>query len=352
MATRGHSRLLLASERGTMIPAGRIDCHVHFYPPAFADMLLGSQTAVGGPPLRSFVLAAAKPAWRDLGALRQVMDETGVGLGVIIPTGSLVDMLRPAGPGATQKFNQSMSTELATSEGRFVAAAVVDPLGGPDEVVQLDHSLSLPHIAAVGLVASYDGRGLDDPIFEPIFEAARAHDAPVLVHPSAVSSAWKQALRLDSPILEAGFGFLMDDALTILRMAIHGTFDRFSNVRFMFCQLGGFAPACCARWDYHVKHQRTMSRMTGQPLPSWANGTLRDYLSRVWLDTHSQDRHGLRLVMDLLGDGGVVLGGDYPITPTEDGVPHVMGELAALGVSDSTRRKIERENAEGLLGRH
>ena len=153
-------------------------------------------------------------------------------------------------------------------------------------------------------------------------------------------------------ILEAGFGFLMDDALTILRMASNGTFDRFNDVRFMFCQLGGFAPACCARWDYHVKHQRTMSERSGQPLPRWANGVLREYLSHVWLDTHSQDRHILRLVMELLGDDGIVLGGDYPITPPEDGVPHVMAELDALGVSETTKHKIERENAERLLGTH
>jgi len=271
---------------------------------------------------------------------------------VIIPTGSLVDMLRPAGAGATETFNQSMSSELEKSEGRFTAAAIVDPLGGPDEVAQLNRSLSLPHIAAVGLVASYDGRALDDEAFVPIFEAARSHNVPVLVHPSAVSPAWKQALRLDNPILEAGFGFLMDDALTILRMASNGTFDRFNDVRFMFCQLGGFAPACCARWDYHVKHQRTMSERSGQPLPRWANGVLREYLSHVWLDTHSQDRHILRLVMELLGDDGIVLGGDYPITPPEDGVPHVMAELDALGVSETTKHKIERENAERLLGTH
>src|SRR5512138_2046322 len=96
-----------------MIPPGRIDCHVHFYPPAFADMLLsaeggpipGPRPGGGGPPagagpgggppaggrpgggppagagpgggppagpgreaLGQFVLAP-KPEWRDLAAL-------------------------------------------------------------------------------------------------------------------------------------------------------------------------------------------------------------------------------------------------------------------------------------------
>ena len=114
-----------------MIPPGRIDCHVHFYPPAFADMLLSSEGPPGprppsgpGPgraPLGSFVLAP-KPEWRDLAALGQVMDETGVGLGVIIPPASLIERLRPSGAGATEQYNQSMSDELAKAEGRFWAA--------------------------------------------------------------------------------------------------------------------------------------------------------------------------------------------------------------------------------------
>jgi predicted TIM-barrel fold metal-dependent hydrolase len=330
-----------------VIASGRIDCHVHFYPPAFADMLLAENSTPGNPMGRAVL--AAKPEWRDLGALQKVMDETGVSLGVIIPPAGLVERLRPSGPDATERYNQSMSDELAKSKDRFWAAAVIDPLGGADQVAQLERSLALPQLKAVGLVASYDGRALDDPVFEPIFETARAHDVPVLVHPSLVTPAWRETLRLSNPVLAAGFGFLMDNALAILRMACSGTFDKFMDVRFMFCQLGGFAPACCARWDYHTKHQRALSERSGQPLPRWAVGDLREYLSRIWLDTHSQDRHILRLVLDLLGDETIVLGGDFPITPTEDGVPYAMAELAALDVPESTRRKIERENAERLL---
>ncbi|HEX6512154.1 MAG TPA: amidohydrolase family protein, partial [Chloroflexota bacterium] len=170
---------------------------------------------------------------------------------------------------------------------------------------------------------------------------------PILVHPA---DAWRDALRLDHNVLETGFGFLMDDALTIMRMALNGTFDRFPDVRFMFCQLGGFATGCCARWDFHVRQYQLMSSRLGFPLPDWAKHTLTDYMARLWLDTHSQDRHILRLVMDVIGENGIVLGGDYPLTIPEDGVHWLMKELDALGVSPETKRKIERENALRLLG--
>jgi predicted TIM-barrel fold metal-dependent hydrolase len=328
----------------------RVDCHVHYHASAFAGRLLAHQGTTGrNVPIRGFV--ASRPAWRDLNALRQVMDQTEVELGVIIPVASTLAGLRAAGLGATEAYNRSLSEDLQPVEGRFLGCAIVDPFGGKDEAAQLDRSLDLPNIGGIGLIASYDGIALDDPAFEPIWDVARAHDAPVLVHPSTVAPAWTETLRLDHNVLEAGLGFLLDDALCIMRMALHGTFDRFPDVRFMFCQLGGFAPACCARWDFHRKQHKLMSAAAGRALPDWATHAFEDYLSRIWVDTHSQDRHILQLVMQVAGDHTVVLGGDYPLTLPEDGVLHAMGELEALGVSAETRAKVERENALRLLGR-
>lgn len=328
----------------------RVDCHVHYHASAFADMLIAYQGTTGrNVPIRGFV--SSRPAWRDLTALREVMDQTEIELGVIIPVASTIGGLRGAGPGANEAYNRSLSEDLKGAGGRFLGCAMVDPFGGKDEVAQLDRSLSLPNIGGIGLIASYDGIALDDPAFAPLWAVAKEHNAPVLVHPSTVAPAWTETLRLDHNVLEAGLGFLLDDALCIMRMALNGTFDRFPDVRFMFCQLGGFAPACCARWDFHRKQHKLMSAAGGRPLPDWATHAFEDYLERIWVDTHSQDRHIMRLVMELVGDQTIVLGGDYPLTPPEDGVLHVMAELEELGVSAETKRRIERENALALLGR-
>jgi predicted TIM-barrel fold metal-dependent hydrolase len=85
-------------------------------------------------------------------------------------------------------------------------------------------------------------------------------------------------------------------------------------------------------------------------MPAWAHHTLTEYLSRIWFDTHSQDRHILRLVIDQIGDHGIVLGGDYPLTVPEDGVLHVMAEVSAMGLPPETVGMIEHANARRLLG--
>ena len=283
-----------------------------------------------------------------------MMDQAGVTLGVVIPNGSdLVEGLRSLGGDLNDTldaYHRSLSADLARTDGRLVAAATIDPRGGSAAVAGLERALALPSIVGIGLVASYDGVALDDPLFEPIFQIARDYDVPILVHPSSVAPGWVEALRLDNQVLRTGLGFLLDDALCILRMALNGTFDRHPDVRFMFCQLGGVAPFCCGRWEYHRHQARVLEAEKGIKRPDWVGKSLADYLAHVWLDTHTQDRHALGLVLAEIGEDVTVLGGDHPYTPFERGVPYALAEIAALGLSPGAQRKVERENALRLLG--
>ena len=68
------------------------------------------------------------------------------------------------------------------------------------------------------------------------------------------------------------------------------------------------------------------------------------------MDSHTQDRHALRLVLDEVGSQSIVLGGDYPVTAPDLGMHYAQNELDALDLSPDVRRKIERDNALRLLG--
>ncbi len=331
----------------------RIDCHVHYLP---SDFGAGSNAAVSQRAAEqgAFMSAVLKrPAWRDLAVLSRVLDSTGVDLGFIIPNHvSLADYRGRPAHVANEAYNRSMSADLEQSgNSRFVAMAVVDPFGGPEDVAQLDRSLQLPHIGGIGLVTNYGDVTLDDPRFEPIFAVARDHDVPITVHPGGAWPSWEGPLRLrESSFLLSNLGFFLTDAMCIFLMAHGGVFDRFPTVRFMFCQLGGLAPICCGRWAAAIKHAR-IGLGEGAELPAWASHSLNDVLSRLWLDSHSQNRHALSMALAEAGSHTVVLGGDYPVTLPELGVDYAMAELNALGLPAETLRRIERDNALALLGK-
>jgi predicted TIM-barrel fold metal-dependent hydrolase len=245
-----------------------------------------------------------------------------------------------------------MSDDLAArGDGRFITTATVDPLSGPEAVVQLERDLQLPRMRGVALLTNYGDLTLDDPRFEPIFELARAYDVPCTVHPGSAWPSWRDAARLgESSFLQSGLGYFLADALCMFLMAHAGVFERFRDVRFMFCQLGGAAAICCGRWHFHAAQAREQAAALGRDVPIWARSELGDVLSHVWFDTHTQDRHAVRLVLEEAGAESVVLGGDYPVTAPELGMRYVQAELDALHLSPEARRRIERDNALALLG--
>ena len=329
---------------------GRIDCHIHYMPSVFGDRLRA--ILAGDNVLRSVV--ASRPAWRDLSVHRDLMQKSNVGIAIVLPYATeLIRGLKSLGGSLNENmeaYNRSMSEDLALTNGQFLAAAVVDPFGGKEAIAQLDRSLSLPALVAIGLNASYEGISLDDPAFEPIFHVARNYDVPILVHPSSVAQSWADTLRLDNMFLRTGLGFFLDDALCIFRLAMNGVLDKYPDIRFMFCQLGGVTPICCGRWEYSREQAKILHQERGVPLPSWVNRTLGEVLSHLWLDTHTQDRHAMSLVIEEAGEHVIVLGGDHPYTPSDGGIPYAMKEIQAMGASAELTRKIERENALNLLG--
>lgn len=328
----------------------RVDCHVHFQPTGF------HQPRRAGPPggMLGNPDSAMRAGWTDLAELRQVMDDTRVDLGLILGFPHHATTFQRTDESVAQaigRYNQALSDDLvAAGDNRFVATATIDPLSGDDGVAQLEHDLQLPLMGGIALLTNYGNVTLDDPRFDAIFELARAYDVPCTVHPGSAWPSWRDAARLgESSFLQAGLGYFLADALCIFLMTHAGVFERFRDVRFMFCQLGGAAAICCGRWHFHATQARAQAAALGRDVPVWARAELTDVLSHVWLDSHTQDRHALRLVLEEAGPQSVVLGGDYPVTAPELGMQYVQAELDALSLSTEVRRSIERDNALALL---
>ena len=85
-------------------------------------------------------------------------------------------------------------------------------------------------------------------------------------------------------------------------------------------------------------------------VPQWAKRSLADVLSHVWMDTHTQDRHSIRLAIEEAGPQTVVLGGDYPVSSVDLGMAYMVREVRALELTTNMKRGIERDNAIRLLG--
>jgi len=277
---------------------GRIDCHMHYMPTGFdnrrVDEVRAAPRALGVPD------SDERPGWTNLAELRAIMDDAAVDIGVLLTFPHHATPFRRPDesiPHVIGRYNRAMSDDIeAIGEGRFVMMASVDPLSGPEGIEQLRNDLALPHVRGIGLLTNYGDLTLDDPRFEPIFRLATERDVAVAVHPGSAWPSWRDAARLGaSSFLTSGLGYFLADALCIFHMAHAGVFDRFPTVRFMFCQLGGVAAFCCGRWQFHRLQALEQAKAAAVEVPAWAKRSLNEVSSHVWLDTHTQDRHALRL---------------------------------------------------------
>jgi predicted TIM-barrel fold metal-dependent hydrolase len=328
---------------------GIIDCHAHLLPLPIAE---GLRAATANTYFGRTMWS--DPGFTELERHIALMDRYDVEAEVI-EYGALIASGAPAAKmslaDAVRLVNDHVSEACRAFPGRFIAAAAVDPFGGPDALRELDRAVEQRGLYGISLTTNVDGRALDDQAYEPIFERARSWDMPIWVHPGFVPRPWQQALDLRNRYLNSGIAFLLDDTLCLIKMITAGTFDRWWGVKFVFCQLGGFLPFAIGRFDQQLFFERRLYEQEGGERPAYLDRRVADYCQAFYVDTHTADAAALQCALACMTADRIVLGGDYPVSPPDCGLAYTLGQLAQVELSEADRAKITRENAARLLGR-
>ena len=326
---------------------GLIDCHAHCLPKTIMDVL--REWAAGTYLGRSLY---ADEGFNSLERHLVLMDKFGVEKEVI-NYGNLLVPAAKTGKLPMEEVVKTVNDYIAeacrVAPTRFVPAAAVDPFGGEAALRELDRAVEKLGLFGISLSTNVDGRALDDPVYEPIFERAKAWNMPLWVHPGQVPQAWQQALGLNNRYLNSGVGFLLDDMLCVVKMITAGVFDRWWGVKFVLCQLGGFLPFTMGRFDQQYFFERRAYEQQNKPLPEYLQRRVAEYCQAFYVDTHTADASAIRCALDCMTADRIVLGGDYPISPPEVGLGYTIPQLDKVGLSTADRAKIERENAVRLL---
>ena len=326
---------------------GLIDCHAHCLPKTIMDVL--REWAAGTYLGRSLY---ADEGFNSLERHLVLMDKFGVEKEVI-NYGNLLVPAAKTGKLPMEEVVKTVNDYIAeacrVAPTRFVPAAAVDPFGGEAALRELDRAVEKLGLFGISLSTNVDGRALDDPVYEPIFERAKAWNMPLWVHPGQVPQAWQQALGLNNRYLNSGVGFLLDDMLCVVKMITAGVFDRWWGVKFVLCQLGGFLPFTMGRFDQQYFFERRAYEQQNKPLPEYLQRRVAEYCQAFYVDTHTADASAIRCALDCMTADRIVLGGDYPISPPEVGLGYTIPQLDKVGLSSADRAKIERENAVRLL---
>ncbi len=231
--------------------------------------------------------------------------------------------------------NDEIAAVTKRHPDRFMALATLplqDPPTAADELTRAMRALGLRG-AQIG--SHVNGRNLDDPALEPVWAAANALRAFILVHPHGEILPGD---RLKSYYMRNFVGLPFETTLAGAALVFGGVIERYPDIGFCLCHGGGFVPYQAGRFvhAFDVRAEPKV-RLRGSP---------RDSLARLHYDTIVHSSHALEFLLASVGPDRVLLGSDYPF---DMGELDCVARVEALPVSRACRDAVLGRRANELL---
>jgi aminocarboxymuconate-semialdehyde decarboxylase len=326
-----------------------IDVHAHYVPPDSLKMAseIGAphglkmekddrgRTVVtrGG----NAFLTQLKAEFFDLDLRLSIMDRQGVDMQVLSPASSYFFYWMPVDESLeyARWLNEQMAEAVAKHPARLVGLASVPMQNGAKAAAELDRAMSKRGLRGAEIASNIDGRYLDDPAFDPFWQAAQALGALIFVHPNQVIGAD----RMKDHNLANLIGNPTDTSLTFAKIIFGGVLERFPKVKFLLAHGGGFLPYTWGRLErgYHIQDSAAVK--ISQP-PS-------EYVKLLYFDTITHSQMALEYLVENFGAEHVMLGSDYPY---DMGDPEPVASLRAARVDAVQMNQIACANACKLFG--
>jgi predicted TIM-barrel fold metal-dependent hydrolase len=264
-----------------------IDAHSHYMPPEVA-----ANTAF------------FKEHWSDAAKQLRLMDEYHVDQAVLLYPTSDAHLNMGGWQAVCKIYNQKISELVKTHQGRFIGAGIL-PVDAPAVVKTELKRIKDLDLKILSLASSYDGRYLDDPLFDEVFEFAASNKMPVHVHPQIMNPIGQE--RVHDPLLSPVLEYVFDVSMCIGKMMMSGVFTKYNKVNFIFAHFGGVLPIVKERFDstYSMLRRRNFVKDLGKN-PS-------EYFSRLYFDMSGTRSSGsLQTALEMTDAKHILWGSDFP----------------------------------------
>jgi aminocarboxymuconate-semialdehyde decarboxylase len=322
-----------------------IDVHSHFFPKEFLDRVERHGGAHGAGVRRegSVPLLAMPghppvpllPEFVDLPARLAYLDARQITLQALSLSPPMVYWAPPRlGAELARAFNDGIAEVCRAHPDRFVGLATL-PMQDVDAALrEAERAVRELGMRGLYLATSVNGRYLDDPAFEPVWQLAAELEVPVFVHPTThMGEDVLSGFHLFNTI-----GFPTETAALVGRLIYSGLLDRQPRVRVVLAHGGGVFPFLLGRLDHAHRSRRELQDAVPRP-PS-------GYLHRFYFDTVVHGDGALAYVVRTVGVERMVLGSDAPYDMADD---DPVGRVRKLGLSEGQERAVLEGTARGLL---
>jgi aminocarboxymuconate-semialdehyde decarboxylase len=319
--------------------AGRvIDVHCHCTLERFRKAVLEDGTDWHGMTTADGELGNPKNHW-DVDRRLATMDELRIDVQAVSATDVFYQYHQD--PRVTERIAREVNDEIAgmvrDHPDRFLGLGSLPMQDPPRALAVMGDAIEQQGLAGFMIDDHVNGTTYDDPMFEPIWEAAEALGAFLLIHQFKDTVV---GLRTQDYFLLNSIGNLVDRTITFASFVYGGVLDRYPRLTICLCHGGGYVPFALDRLDqgWHVWPD---SRGRSQGPPS-------SYVRRFLYDTVVYTPRNLRFLIDVVGPDRVVFGTDWPAPMTFD---DPVGRLETMvELTPDEREQILRGTAAAIFG--
>ena len=264
-----------------------IDAHSHYMPPEVA-----ANTAF------------FKEHWSDAVKQLRLMDEYHINQAVLLYPTSDAHLNMGGWQGVCKIYNQEIAQLVKSYPDRFIGAGIL-PVDNPTAVKNELKRIKDLGLKILSLASSYEGRYLDDPLFDEVFEFARSNKMPVHVHPQIMNPIGQE--RVHDPLLSPVLEYVFDVSMCIGKMMMSGVFAKHAQVNFIFAHFGGVLPIVKERFDstYSMLRRRNFVKDLGKS-PS-------EYFNHLYFDMSGTRSIGsLQTALEMTDLNHILWGSDFP----------------------------------------
>jgi predicted TIM-barrel fold metal-dependent hydrolase len=224
---------------------------------------------------------------------------------------------------------------ISDNPGRFGSFAALPMLNADVTLGEIGHAFDTLKADGVCVFTSYEGKWLGDAAFVPIFDELNRRKAVVSVHPTTAACCGNLMPFIPDNVIEFG----TDTSRTIASLVFSGATDRWPDIKFIFSHAGGTMPFLIERFEFLARQPQAAKMVPGG---------VRTALRKLFYDTaQASNPAAMGALRQLVDVSQIVFGTDFPYRTA----PEHVGNLAGCGFGVAELKRIERDNALGLLPR-
>lgn len=298
-----------------------IDAHSHYMPAEVAQNT-----------------AFFKQFWSDADRQLQVMDEHYITQSLLLYPTSDAHLNMGGWANVCKAYNQGIADLVKKHPKRFVGAGII-PVDEPAKIASELKRIEDLGLKVISLGSSYDGKYLDDEIFNQVYEFANTKKMPVHVHPQILNPIGFE--RVNDPLLSPVLEYVFDVSISVGKMMMSGVFVKHPDVKFIFAHFGGVLPIVKERFDstYSMLRKRNFVKDLGK--------TPSQYFSNLYFDmSGTRSKAALQGALEVTYASHILWGSDYP---ANQNLKDSLGVINESILNINTRNLILGENFRTLV---